>query len=454
MTAEIAILNKAAVALAADSTVTIGGSDTKKTYQSANKLFTLSKHEPIGVMVYGSAGLMDVPWETIIKQYRGELGTKGFPIISDYVKDFIRFLERSTKGIFTGDLQRSWLAMSVLGYFDDVLLGDEDEDTDGINHAVKKAATAAGGTLSAKEIAKIASDIINDHWDKTVSAIKLLPVLPKQFENSIARDYRKSIDAAIKQSFKLLPISTKTRQNLRRIAARIICGEVFPDNLMSGVVFAGFGREQIFPECRTIAPQCIAGNRLVYMHEAGESHAVTHENGAVLIPFAQKDVVDSFLRGIDRRYLKIVNEAMKTISHDYPALALQYCGTTDPAKKAEIQKKLAEQTKKLAKDLQKKLNEHRDEHHVHPLLAIIGILPKNELAEMAEALVSLTSLKRKMSRDLETVGGPIDVAVISKGDGFIWIKRKHYFKPEFNPNFARNYLRENAYENHRPKARS
>lgn len=43
---------------------------------------------------------------------------------------------------------------------------------------------------------------------------------------------------------------------------------------------------------------------------------------------------------------------------------------------------------------------------------------------MAEALLSITSLKRKMSISLETVGGPIDVAVITKGDGFIWVKRK------------------------------
>jgi hypothetical protein len=27
------------------------------------------------------------------------------------------------------------------------------------------------------------------------------------------------------------------------------------------------------------------------------------------------------------------------------------------------------------------------------------------------------------------------VAVISKNDGFIWIKRKHYFDPKLNPRF-------------------
>jgi hypothetical protein len=41
----------------------------------------------------------------------------------------------------------------------------------------------------------------------------------------------------------------------------------------------------------------------------------------------------------------------------------------------------------------------------------------------------------------ETVGGPVDVALISKGDGFIWIKRKHYFKAELNPQFFANYYR-------------
>ena len=54
---------------------------------------------------------------------------------------------------------------------------------------------------------------------------------------------------------------------------------------------------------------------------------------------------------------------------------------------------------------------------------------------MAETFVNLTSFKRKFTYQLETVGGPIDVLVISKGEGPIWIKRKHYFDPELNHNF-------------------
>jgi hypothetical protein len=72
MTTEVAVLNRSAVALAADSAVTLQGPEGPKIYQT-NKLFTLSKYHPVGIMVYGAAVFMDVPWEIIIKRYRSEL---------------------------------------------------------------------------------------------------------------------------------------------------------------------------------------------------------------------------------------------------------------------------------------------------------------------------------------------------------------------------------------------
>lgn len=71
---------------------------------------------------------------------------------------------------------------------------------------------------------------------------------------------------------------------------------------------------------------------------------------------------------------------------------------------------------------------------------MVALLPKDELPNLAESLVALTSLKRHVSHDAETVGGPIDVALISKSDGLAWIKRKHYFKLEWNPQLAINYF--------------
>lgn len=79
MTAVVGILNKQAVALAADSAVTIGGSNGRKIFNKANKVFTLSKQHPVGIMIYNSASFMATPWETIIKVYRKQLDKKSFP---------------------------------------------------------------------------------------------------------------------------------------------------------------------------------------------------------------------------------------------------------------------------------------------------------------------------------------------------------------------------------------
>ena len=62
----------------------------------------------------------------------------------------------------------------------------------------------------------------------------------------------------------------------------------------------------------------------------------------------------------------------------------------------------------------------------------MAFLSKEDLADMAESLVRMTCLKRHITTDEESVGGPVDVAVITKGDGFVWIKRKHYFSSELN----------------------
>ncbi len=70
-----------------------------------------------------------------------------------------------------------------------------------------------------------------------------------------------------------------------------------------------------------------------------------------------------------------------------------------------------------------------------PILDSVGVLPKEDLSSLAESLIHITSLKRKFASDLESVGGDVDVAIISKGDGFIWKKRKQYFKPELNHHF-------------------
>ena len=92
MTAEIALLNKTAVALAADSAMTDLG--TGKIYP-ANKLFALTKWHPIGIMIYANAEFMGVPWETIIKMYRQSIGRTAKTTVQEYFRDFLTYISTS-----------------------------------------------------------------------------------------------------------------------------------------------------------------------------------------------------------------------------------------------------------------------------------------------------------------------------------------------------------------------
>jgi hypothetical protein len=82
-----------------------------------------------------------------------------------------------------------------------------------------------------------------------------------------------------------------------------------------------------------------------------------------------------------------------------------------------------EKEEALAARAMQHLHEKIIAEYKEPLMAAVSGLPRHDLARLAETLISLTAFRAHMSTDQkETVGGPIDVALISKGDGFAWVK--------------------------------
>lgn len=89
MSAEVILMNKNGIAIAADSAVTIG--NKTKIYNTADKMFTLSKYAPIGILIYNSSSIMGIQVELIIKQYRNKLGNKTFKTLKEYCDDFMKY---------------------------------------------------------------------------------------------------------------------------------------------------------------------------------------------------------------------------------------------------------------------------------------------------------------------------------------------------------------------------
>ena len=60
-------------------------------------------------------------------------------------------------------------------------------------------------------------------------------------------------------------------------------------------------------------------------------------------------------------------------------------------------------------------------------------MPIQDAVELAQFLVYTTIQFVRFTPGNPTVGGPIDIATITKHEGFKWVARKHYYDHDLNP---------------------
>lgn len=434
MTSEIAIMNREAIALAADSAVTMGqeGESEQKVFTSANKLFALSKYYPVGIMVYGRASFMGVPWETIIKTYRNKLGKQKLGTLKEYADNFIAFLNNGNP-LFPEDQQKGYLYGNTSSYF--ALIREE------IGGKVKSI-IGKEGEITNTQVKQITISVIREHHN-ILGKAKMLPSIPETHIEDIIKKYGDIIDKARKEVFEKLPIAAASLNQLTKISGSLFSKRIFPANI-PGVVIAGFGEKEPFPSLESFDVEGIVGNKLKYKEQY--SAEISFETVARIIPFAQKEMVRAFMEGVDPDLQSYIEHDLSRIFDKYPEIVVQSIEKFDDKEKQALSKKLKQVSSSIFEDYQKRVTSYRNDNCVDPIMKVVAGLPKDELAMMAETLVNLTSFKRKVTMGSETVAGPVDVAVISKGDGFIWIKRKHYFKSELNPQFFAKYYKEEGNE--------
>lgn len=430
MTAEIAILNKEAVALAADSAITFTGPAGKKIFSSANKLFSLSKYSPVGVMVYNNALFMGVPWEQVIKIYRKKLGNTKFDTLQEYCDHFIGFLQNN-KPLQPSPEQANLAQANLFGLFKYI------KDKIGLTIQEEEAKNKKfPGKRRIRELIKETILSIDNHLNQA----KQRSNLPDSFGHDILKLYGKHIIDIRKRILEQLPITQSLEKIIANIAVNFFSSTAFNNSAFTGIVIAGFGEEDIFPSLSSYIIHGVVANTLLCMEE--RSIKITHSNPAVIAPFAQNEMVISFMEGVDPNYQRLIEESLQLILKRLPAEIVDGLDKLSADEKAEYKRRFFEISNKRLVEYLQNLNKHRKENFSSPIVSIVTALPKDELAAMAESLVNLTAFKRRVSPGDETVGEPIDVAVISKGDGLIWIKRKHYFSKDHNYQFFSNYYRE------------
>lgn len=425
MTSEVVVMNSLGVALATDSAATVSNGEIGKVFNSADKLFMLSKRHPVGVMIYGNAAILGVPWETIIKMFRRQLDGVRYDKLEDYGKALIAYLDRN-EHFFPQELQDRFYLRSLEQLF--AKLADRIEDN--------VFAALAEGKNPAEVLNEIALDVIAKEmkrWESVPDATCLETGVGVRLAGRLSD----KISELIAASFSMFRIDHEATEALYGLARLIVAREKILPETLTGLVVAGFGESEHFPVMQHVEIGEIYEGRLKY--RCKKTERIDCDNPSHVEPFADADMVNTFLHGMNPRFEVTMMSEFAKLVLNLPDEVVNAIGDLDDKQKAKWKRKFKPESHKAYLNLVDKLEEQRREKHLGPIRQAVINMPKDELGHAAARLVSLNWFQKRMSLTTETVGGPVDVAVISKGDGFVWIERKHYFRPELNRHFFENY---------------
>gem|GEM_PF-3422378 len=414
-------------------------------FPSANKLFSLSQEHQIGIMVFGAATHFGVPWETLFKTYRSDVVDRKikFKNIDESAQDFIHWLQLD-RPIPMGVQYKGFLLRVEL-YYDRIwnMLEGAISEMESVSEPM------LGDSIAQRIREKIEGE--RNRWRDAsfIEAIKddgkqtsLTPFSDKDIEDCL-ESHRDRLREIMAESFEKLPLPGDLEEMLLWIGAAMPFK--WPDDwqteLTSGIVFAGFCEGNVFPAmcCYLISG---AMNDMVWFKRDGtRCGSISFDTPSTICPFAQGEMVLSFLEGAEPDYQAMVSTLLEDLAFDLIRDVRAGLGSIlDSGTQTELLEDIAGVFGGRFQSLWNSMRDQRDSRFTTPVLELVADLDKSDLAELAKSLVSLTSLKKRYKRgEAETVGGPIDVAVISRGDGFVWIERKHYFDAKLNPHFIAKY---------------
>lgn len=391
MTAEISILNTRCVALAADSAITINSKKGHtKVYNYAKKIFSLSPDHAIGIMIFDNSQFLGLDWEIIISGFQKYISKQKVAKLHDVEEEFLKYIVSQAEFFISEET----LMYDLLNHIVQEIFDEHEELYD----------------LDKKEFNQLFYYILKQNSLTSISKEDMMEF--EEFYNSIFVKlslYVTNYFAYIKDEYIFYK---KNKEPLMKLTAARIFLKNLPNK--SGIVITGYGEEEMYPSLIELHLNSYLFENVIYSRKnVVDIHP--EKMSACIIPFAQKEMVYTFMEGIDPYLHKVLIDSVK------PTLEVLVDVIQE---KTKSKLDFSNEVNFLVNQLENVIIEIREEKFVNPILSTVEFLPKESLSEMAETLINLTSFKRKISTDLETVGGPIDVAIISKSNGFEWVNKK------------------------------
>ena len=286
MTAEIAILNKYAVALATDSAVTISTAiRQEKIFDSADKLFELSFKNPIGIMIYNGMNFAEIPLQVLIHEFR--MKCVEFGAVFEAAESFLLHLNEFARNAPQQVRKRS-IENTVRPIIDLIFQRSKNKFIDQITRGKKAAEKANIESYQQILTATIARFQKSIDSEPDANFIGSGPIIIDSATTGIL--------------FEIVSDIFPTANSNQRAELLNICSsrlkKFIPIDGFTGVVIAGFGSEEKFPTLISLQLDGFVNGRLKYIKKEEVDIDRTGPKASV-IPFAQKEMVDRFLFGLD-----------------------------------------------------------------------------------------------------------------------------------------------------------
>ena len=402
MTAQVVLMNRFAVALASDSIVSQDqGNNNHRTLATSEKILRLSGEHDVAIMVSGNLLLRGYPFEVLVWEWSKTLPGK-LSSVTDYLPSFISWLE------VRPELQQDFAEAE---YFTDLI----DDTLQSIWNDSEDLQTADESTEDSTTTELFLEKVKG--WERFARSRRPFSGWSEESSSKLARSkFSDLIENRIEFWFDDRPITASSKKLIASICETLPAWAT--SDFYTELVVTGFGSDEFLPKMSVVELFGILGG--VARHNEIEVKSIGEMRGSFRF-FGQWDASVQFIRGLDSGIQQTVVNFME--KYVRTLVSTQSMFIEDEGDE-DLELFISDKVRVARGELENLILDHSKEKFVDPLMQVISMSPEADLARMARSLIEIQSIRQSINEITPTVGGPIDVAVISKTNSFRWVRHK------------------------------
>ena len=409
MTSEIILMNRNVLTIGADSAMTSWAGGRYRIANEAEKIFTFGGNTPLAIMIYNSADILGHPWQSVIGEFIDQQGKTDFTSVEDLAAAFFTHLDNHMS-LFEPEEEERWFALTLNVIYSQIV------------HLARERLKFAGMTddrsLGREEAMVMAINFVHRAFhDEEGNPLPNLDCFADTEAEDVYSKFGDTVDAIIRDHFGDVTTDANAIAKLREIAGFAVVKELFLERMiMSGLVFAGFGSDQMYPTFDEYFVSTVFNNRV--KRRRHYLNQVSNKNQASVSFFADSDASVGFLRGIDSDTAGFIFGASEFFLTKMSGPFVEQLDFLDATQKQKLTESLVHEFSPIYhQSLLSALDQKVEQDRVTPFLDVVNSMGPDEMGSMTADLVNLNILRKKVVNEESTVGGPVRVFTMSKRGG-------------------------------------